>query len=63
MPLVNKTGLDVSDVILETSLMYKRKNKAPHIAALRNPCFTGSHSEKYLEFSVLTKTLGYVSYK
>jgi len=53
----NKTGLDVSDVILERSLIYKRKNKAPCIEPLRNPSFTGSHYEKYLEFSVLTKTL------
>jgi hypothetical protein len=50
-------GSDVSDFILERLLIYKRKNKAPRIEPLRNPRFTGSHSEKYLEFSVLNKTL------
>jgi len=53
----NKPGLDASDVILERSLIYKRKNKAVHIKPLRNPFVTGCHSEKYLEFSVLTETL------
>jgi len=34
----NKPELDVSDVILERSLIYKRKNKALHIKPLRNSC-------------------------
>jgi len=37
--MANKTGLDVSDLILEISLIYKRKTKAVHIEPLRNPCF------------------------
>jgi hypothetical protein len=31
MSSANKTGLDLSDIILERSLIYKRKNKGPSI--------------------------------
>jgi hypothetical protein len=35
---VNKTGLDLSAIILERSLIYERKNKDPSIEPLGTPC-------------------------
>jgi len=43
---VNKIGLDTSDIIFGSSLIYKRKNNGPRIEPHGTPCLTGSHLEK-----------------
>jgi hypothetical protein len=51
---VNKTGLYLSDIILERSLILKRKKRGQRTEPCGTPCFTCYHSEKYLfEFSYL----------
>ena len=44
----NQIGLDLSDTLLERSLMYIRNNKGPRIELCWTPCRTSSHLEKFL---------------
>jgi len=43
----NKTGLDLSDTLLERSLTYIRNNNGPRTETRRTLCCTFSHLEKY----------------
>jgi hypothetical protein len=43
----NKIGLDLSDTLLEISLMYIRNNNGPRTEPCGTPCCTSSHLEKY----------------
>jgi len=43
----NKIGLNLSDTLLERSLMYIRNNNGPRTKPCGTPCCTSSHLEKY----------------
>jgi hypothetical protein len=42
----NKIGLDLSDTLLERSLIYIRKNNGPRTEPYGTPCCTSYHLEK-----------------
>ena len=43
----NKIGLDLSDTLLERSLIYTKNNNGPRTEPCSTPCCTSSHLVKY----------------
>jgi hypothetical protein len=43
----NKIGLDLSDTLLERSLIYIKNNNCPRTETCGTPCYASSHLEKY----------------